>query len=120
MKLKASICAILLSVSAIAYAAPKNSANFDLEESVRVAGVNLAPGQYKLVWEGTGANVTVNFMQGKKVVATAPATLAGAAKNDPDSIETTDASDQTKVLDEVDVKHLSFRFNSDAAPTAGN
>ena len=38
-----------------------------------VNGTQLKPGDYKVEWDGTGPDVQVSFLQGKKVVATVPA-----------------------------------------------
>src|SRR5579859_124412 len=55
MKLKSLFTAVMVfAIPALAFAAPKNSANVNLDQTVKVAGTQLAPGQYRLVWEGTG------------------------------------------------------------------
>jgi hypothetical protein len=61
--------AVLLASSA--FAATK--ANLHLNDSTTVNGVKLKPGDYKLEWDGTGPDVQVNIMQGKTVLAKAPA-----------------------------------------------
>ena len=40
-----------------------------------INGTKLKPGDYKLVWDGTGPDVEVSIMQGKTVLAKAPAKL---------------------------------------------
>lgn len=40
-----------------------------------VNGTQLSPGDYGLQWEGTGSNVQLKILQGKKVIATTSATL---------------------------------------------
>jgi len=61
--------AVLLASSAFA----SNRGSLQVGESVEVNGQQLAPGDYQLRWDGTGSNVEVSFMQGKKEVAKASA-----------------------------------------------
>ena len=85
---------------------------------VTVAGSQLAPGQYKLTWEGTGPDVTVKFAEGKNVVATAPAKLVNTSTNQ-EAIETDTVADSTRLLRAVDLKRSTIQFEN-AAPGAGN
>jgi len=57
--------AVLLASSAFA----GNKGSLQVRERVEVNGQQLAPGEYQLRWDGTGADVEVRFMQGKKEVA---------------------------------------------------
>ena len=61
--------AVLLASSAFA----SNKCSLQVRESVEVNGQQLGPGEYQLRWDGTGSNVEVSFMQGKKEVAKASA-----------------------------------------------
>jgi hypothetical protein len=61
--------AILLAASAFA----GTKVNLQLSNPVTVNGTTLKAGNYKLEWEGVGPNVELSFMQGKKVIAKAPA-----------------------------------------------
>lgn len=66
--------AILLLVAGSALAADKgNQTKVTVLDPVMVNGTTLAPGEYKVTWEGSGGEVQVTFLQGKKVVATAQA-----------------------------------------------
>ena len=75
MKPKVLFLVTMVFLPAFAFAGPRNSANIELDQPVTIAGTQLAPGQYKLIWEGNGPNVNVSFVEGKKTVATAPAKL---------------------------------------------
>jgi hypothetical protein len=110
--------AMVFSVAALAFAASKNSANVSIDQPVNVAGTQLAPGQYKLSWEGTGPDVTVVFTVGKKTIATAAAKVV-INRNNQEDIETTTADDNKSVLQAVDLKNLTLQFEN-AAPAAGN
>jgi hypothetical protein len=57
--------AVLLASSAFA----SNKASLLLREAVEVNGQQLAPGDYQVRWDGTGSNVEVSFIQGKKEIA---------------------------------------------------
>jgi hypothetical protein len=119
MKSKSLFTAVMVfAIPALAFAGPKNSASLNLEQTVKVAGIQLAPGQYKLVWEGTGPDITVSFTEGKKTVATASAKLV-SNQADEEAIETFTAADKTTVLRAVDLKKFSIQFEN-AAPGAGN
>lgn len=60
---------ILLAASAFA----ANKGSFELQHPALVAGKQLAPGTYKVQWEGSGDQVQLNIMQGRKAVATTTA-----------------------------------------------
>src|ERR1700687_503171 len=68
--------AVLLTSSAFA----SNKGSMHVQESIEVAGQQLAPGDYQLRWDGTGSNVEVSFMRGRKEVAKAPAKVVGLDK----------------------------------------
>jgi hypothetical protein len=57
--------AVVLASSAFA----SNKGTLQVREPLEVNGQQLAPGAYELRWDGTGSNVEVSFMQGKKEVA---------------------------------------------------
>jgi hypothetical protein len=110
--------AALFMIPALAFAGPKHSANVQLDQPVTVAGTQLAPGRYKLLWEGSGSDVTVTFAEGKKTVATAAAKLASNPINQ-EAIETATAADNTTELRAIDLKNIKIQFQN-AAPGAGN
>ncbi len=59
--------ALLLATGAFASAA--NKANLELQDSVTLNGTTLKPGDYKVQWEGTGPNVELTIIQGKRTIA---------------------------------------------------
>src|SRR6202790_2672034 len=61
--------ALLLASSALA----ATKANLVLQSSTTINGAKLKPGDYKLEWDGSGPNVEVSIVQGKKVLAKVPA-----------------------------------------------
>jgi hypothetical protein len=68
--------AVLLASSAFA----SNKGSLQVRESFEVNGQQLAPGEYQLRWDGTGSNVEVSFMQGKKEVAKTSAKIVALDK----------------------------------------
>lgn len=116
--LSATVAMVFL-IPALAFAAQKNSTTVQLVKPVKVAGTQLAAGEYKLIWEGNGPNVTVSFMDHKKTVATAPAKLVSDPASQPGAIETDTAADQTQILHAVDLKNVTLQFES-SIPAAGN
>ena len=110
--------AMVLLTPVLAFARTNNSANFELSQPVTVAGTQLAPGHYKLTWEGSGPDLKVSFVEGKKMIATVPAKLV-SNPNSEEAIETTTAADNTTVLQAIDVKNITLQFENDA-PAAGN
>lgn len=60
---------LLLASSAFA----ETKANLHLNNPTVINGTTLKPGDYKLQWEGNGPDVEVSVMQGKNVLAKAPA-----------------------------------------------
>ena len=51
-----------------------------MQEPFEVNGQQLAPGEYQVRWDGTGSNVEVSFMQGKKEVAKVSAKVVALDK----------------------------------------
>jgi hypothetical protein len=73
--------AVLLASSAFA----SNKGTLQAHETLEVNGQQLAAGEYQLRWDGTGSNVEVSFMRGKKEIAKTSAKLVNldkAADND--------------------------------------
>jgi hypothetical protein len=63
--------AVLLASSAFA----SNKGSLQVRETVEVNGQQLRAGDYQVRWDGTGSDVEVSFMQGKKEVAKTSAKL---------------------------------------------
>ena len=68
---KSLVMGLALLLASSAFAATK--ANLTLQNPTTVNGTKLKPGDYKLEWDGSGPNVEVSIMQGKKVLAKVPA-----------------------------------------------
>jgi len=68
---KSLVIGLALLVTSSAFAATKGS--LQLNNPVTINGTTLKPGDYKVQWEGSGPNVELSIIQGKNVVAKAPA-----------------------------------------------
>jgi hypothetical protein len=68
---KSLVMGLALTLASSAFAASK--ANLTLNNPTNINGTKLKAGDYKLEWDGSGPNVEVSIMQGKKVVAKVPA-----------------------------------------------
>src|ERR1039457_3557777 len=68
--------AVLLAASAFA----SNKGSLQVQEAIEVNGQQLAPGEYQVRWDGTGPNVEVTIMQGKKEVAKTTAKVVALDK----------------------------------------
>ncbi len=94
------VMASALLLASSAFAASKG--HVELQNSTLVSGTQLKAGDYRLEWEGTGPDVEVSIMQGKKVLAKVPAKiveLKTRALND--SAVVTNNSDGTASLESV-------------------
>lgn len=106
--------ALLLATSALA----ANKGSLQVQEPLTVNGTRLAPGEYKVQWDGAGPNVELSILNGKKVVAKVPAHMI-----DLDRPSTTDSAvvknngDGTRTLSEVRLngKKFSFAVGEEAA-----
>src|SRR5271165_641106 len=105
------IVALMLMAPVPLLAAPKNSANVRFTQTVAVNGVSVPPGGYHVVWQGTGSSVEATILQGKKVVASAPATLVNAKSEYDGTVETAGGNDNAKVLEAIDWSNRSLRFD---------
>ena len=66
--------ALLMATSAFA-ANKANKGSIKLDQPATISGHQLAPGQYKLTWDGASSNVELMISSDGKLVATVPAHL---------------------------------------------
>ncbi|HWX91052.1 MAG TPA: hypothetical protein VNY29_00350 [Terriglobales bacterium] len=99
--------ALLLATSAFA----ANKGSLQIQEPTSVNGTKLAPGDYKIEWDGTGPSVELSIMQGKKLITKVPAHLVDLnrpAQNDAAVVK--NGEDGTKTLSEVRLSGKKFAF----------
>ena len=104
------VAALMLMAPVALLAAPKDSANVTFTQTVNINGIAVPPGDYHVVWQGTAPSVEATILQGKKVVASAPATLVNAKTQYDGAVETSDGNDSSKVLEAIDWSKQSLRF----------
>jgi len=108
MKLSKSVflgLALLLATSAFA----ANKGSLQVQEPLNVNGTKLAPGDYKIQWDGTGPSVELSIMQGKKVVTKVPAHVVDLSSASPsDAAVVKNNGDGTKSLSEVRLSGRKF------------
>lgn len=75
---KTLVVGLALTLSSSAFAASK--ANLTLNNPTSINGTQLKAGDYKLEWDGSGPNVELSIMQGKKVVTKVPAKIVDLGK----------------------------------------
>jgi len=91
--------ALLLASSAFA---GTNKTTLQVQEATTISGTKLAPGEYKVQWEGNGPNVEMSILKGKNVVAKVPARvveLPSAAPSDAAVVHRND--DGSRSLSEI-------------------
>jgi hypothetical protein len=89
--------AVLLASSAFA----SNKGTLKVHETLEVNGQQLAAGEYQLRWDGTGSNVEVSFMQGKKEIAKTSAKLVNLDKASDNDAALVDHSSGKAIVTEV-------------------
>ena len=89
--------AVLLATSAFA----SNKGTLRVRETLEVNGQQLAAGEYQLRWDGSGSNVEVSFMQGKKEVAKTSAKLVNLDKASDYDAALVDHSSGKAIVTEV-------------------
>jgi len=114
--------ALLLASSAFA-ANNVNKGSFEVFEPITVSGHQLAPGQYKLTWDGTGSSVELMILSHGKLVATVPAQLVELSQpgqnNATESRKNDDGSQSLTQIDFAGKKYaLAFGDQSATEPAS--
>jgi hypothetical protein len=92
----------------------KDRGTLNLANQVQIGSTQVAPGDYKVEWSGTGDNVQVNILKGKDVVATTEGKLVELPKKAENNSVTTKAlANNTRGLIEIqfDNRTESLVFN---------
>ncbi len=112
--------ALTMVLTATAFAASKGTMH--LNQSEEVAGQKLVPGDYTVLWNGTGSDVELKFMQGKRVAATTLAhavPLQAASPNDAVVLRTSKGGDQSLAAIFFEGKRVKMEIPSSASETIG-
>ena len=111
--------ALLLATSASA-ANKGNKGSIELDKPTIVGGHQLATGQYKLTWDGTGSNVELMISSHGKLVATVPAHLIELSQSERnDATETRTNEDGSQSLTKIDFagKKYALAFGDESTMT---
>ena len=106
LALAALLCVLPLS----AVAGTKQSASINISQPVVISGTHLQPGDYTVRWNGTGDNVQVQFYQGKKEIATAPAKIISQSNPVSPAITLRSTDDGSKTIGEIDLSRVTLQF----------
>ncbi|HXY09438.1 MAG TPA: hypothetical protein VEI52_16460 [Terriglobales bacterium] len=102
--------ALLLATSAFA-ASDANKGSLTTMSDVTINGKVIPAGEYSLNWEGTGPNVQLNILKGKKVVATTPARRVDVNKSPASNAAVvTGNGDGSRSLSEVRLAGKKYVF----------
>ena len=96
---KSLVLGLVILVAAGAFAS--NKASLQIMQTVQVNGQELPAGEYQLRWEGSGANVELSFMQGKKEIAKTSAKVVELDKASSYSTAVLDSSSGKAAVSEV-------------------
>ncbi len=101
------LCVLPLS----ALARTKQSASINLTDPVVISGTDLRPGEYTVRWNGTGSQVQVEFLQGKKELVSLPAKLINQHNNMSPAITVRSMTGGTETISEIDLSKVTLQFS---------
>ncbi len=93
-----------------AVAGTKQSASINLDEPVVLSGTHLKPGDYRLRWDGTGSDVKVEFLQGRKELVSVPAKLISQHNAESPAVTFSQMADGAKTISQIDLSKLTLQF----------
>jgi hypothetical protein len=121
VKVVTLLVALLLAASAFAGSEARKG-TLQVFDPVQVNGQKLAPGQYAVKWEGDGPNVQVSIVNGKKVLATAPAhvvELPDKAPSDTSIVNKNDDGSRTLTQIRFGGKKYALSIGEESAQNSG-
>ena len=110
---------LLLATSAFA-ANKQNKGSIELDQPATIGGHQLTPGEYKLIWDGTGPKVDLMISSHGKLVATVPARLVELSRPEPTNAYAAHTNaDGSRSLTEIDFggKKYALAFGDEATMT---
>lgn len=100
------LCVLPLS----AVAGTKPSASINLSEPVVISGMHLQPGEYTVRWNGTGSDMQVQFLRGKKEIVSVPAKVIAQSNPTSPAITLRSTEDGSKTISEIDLSKVTLEF----------
>jgi hypothetical protein len=110
---KTMVLGLALLLATGAFASNKTSLHFD--ETVDVNGQQLPAGNYQVRWTGTGSNLELSFMQGKKELAKASAKMV-----DLDNPSSSDAAVIDHANGKAAISQIRFAGKKSAISLSGS
>ena len=118
---KTLLPALALLLATNAFAANKgNKGSLELVKPATIGGHQLAAGEYKFTWDGTGSNVELMISSHGKLVATVPAHLIELSQPErTNAYESHTNADGSQSLDKIDFggKKYALAFGDQATMT---
>ena len=118
---KTVLPALALLLTTGAFAANKaNKGSIELDQPATIGAHQLAPGEYKLTWDGTGPNVDLMILSHGKLVATVPARVLELSRPQPsNAYEAHTNADGSQSLTEIDFggKKYALAFGDETTMT---
>jgi hypothetical protein len=110
--------AILLATGAFA----SNKGTLRVQEAVQVNGQQLPAGEYQIRWEGTGSNVEVSFLQGKKEVVKTSAKVVALEQKSAEDATVVDRSGTAPTISQVRFagKKFALAIGGDATSSSAS
>jgi hypothetical protein len=91
-----------LLLASCTFAAATGKGTLHLYDTVQVQGKQLAPGDYKLQWNGEGPKVELTISSGKETIVSVPAEVVTVAdKSRTDGYTASKANDGSSALTEI-------------------
>jgi hypothetical protein len=114
---------LVLTLATSAFAAnDSHKGSFEIGAPTQVNGTTLPAGEYTAQWEGSGPTAQINIMQGKKVVATAPAQVVAldskARDTQAEVLNGSNGQRELKVL-QFAGKKVSLQLGTESAKAQG-
>lgn len=121
--LKGILLTAVLLLAASAFAAANNKGHMALLNSATIGGTQLSPGDYTVQWTGTGDQVQLEVLRGKKTVATVPAhitKLDHPARQDSVLVEPNDQGGQAVSRINFGKKDFALELQNGAGGASGS
>jgi len=116
---KSAVLAVAVLMATSAFAGSSNKGSLHLSDAAQINGQSLPAGDYTLRWEGTGDNVEVSVMQGKKVLTKTQAKMVEVKDASSHDATVVDRSASTPTVTEVRFAGKKYALALSASEKAG-
>jgi hypothetical protein len=109
-----------LLLAAGAFAAGTGKGTLRLYDRIEVQGKQLAPGSYRLQWNGEGSKVELNISNGKETLSVPAEVVSVAEKAHADGYASTKAEDGNTALTEIFFGGKNYEIRLGNSSTGGS